>query len=100
MTVTTVMDGATLTAMDGTTAMQWQWKAQQQRNSNDGNGWWDGDSDGGRDGNAMPMTVMDGAIVTAMDSAMATQRQHNSNRRHDGNAMAMMAMDGATATAT
>ena len=46
--------------------------------------------------------------MTAMDGAMATQRQRNGNRRCDGNATATtatemegaMAMDGATATAT
>jgi hypothetical protein len=76
MTATKLMDGATatVTAMDGGTAMGWQQKAQWQYDgdnvdglhSGDGDGRHNGDGDGRCNNEVVAMTVMDGAMATAI----------------------------------
>ena len=73
---TKLMDGAmaTTTAMDGGMAIQWQQKAQCQRNGDNvdglhggnGNGWRNGHGNRRRCNEVVAMTVLDGATTTAI----------------------------------
>jgi hypothetical protein len=73
LTVTTAMDGALATTMDGSDSDA----------AADNNGIGDGRCDGGSDGDMTAMTVttmeggmtMDGATVTAMEGTRATRQQ-------------------------
>jgi hypothetical protein len=86
-TATTVMEGATATAiaMDGAMAMQLQWKAQWQHEGNNGNGRRNGNGNGQQGGNAMAMAAMDGVMAMAMNGTMETRRQQKAQQQCDGN---------------
>jgi hypothetical protein len=76
-TGTMVMDGgmAMATMMEGATATQWQQKARQQCEGDDGDGRCDGNGNGLRSGDVMAMTAMDGATAMAMDGTTETRCQ-------------------------